>query len=224
MQKEVENILEFWNIQGQRKHKNHSEKLNSLIAHKVEEYGLTKVRQAIKNFTVIYLYNYKLIPFSPVKEEGYNSNPIFGLHSVLEHIDQLIYGGALFDKYNWIKNSSKEQPEQLVQNIIDPIIAEIHKLKEKPSVNDLRQQLIKMYYDMPYEEYLKTDHWVKFRRAVFDAFDGKCIVCNTIYDLHVHHRHYTTLGEETFDDVALLCGKHHREQHNIPEIEPFIPL
>ncbi len=33
-------------------------------------------------------------------------------------------------------------------------------------------------------------------------------------EIHVHHLHYRNLGCEKFEDLKLLCRKHHEEEHH----------
>lgn len=70
------------------------------------------------------------------------------------------------------------------------------------------------------------------------AWNGKkCGRCDETNErnLIVHHRHYRTFGNETADDVRVLCKRHHEELHAKgsyfdaddipfvdPEWEPFI--
>lgn len=55
-----------------------------------------------------------------------------------------------------------------------------------------------------YKDYLKSDHWHTLRRLV-KALRVTCEVCGYERFLHLHHRHYRTLGHEADEDVVLLC-------------------
>lgn len=53
----------------------------------------------------------------------------------------------------------------------------------------------------------KKDHWIKL-------FGNKCI-CGAIGE-DLHHRHYKNLGTEPPHQLILLCRKHHKEAHGLP--------
>ncbi len=63
------------------------------------------------------------------------------------------------------------------------------------------------------ETYLKTEHWKYFRRLAYSHYNNNCQLCGKDKDLNLHHKHYNTLGRESFADVILLCGKCHQKQH-----------
>lgn len=66
---------------------------------------------------------------------------------------------------------------------------------------------------MTYRQYLASSEW-RFRSGMFiERADGKCQQCGSYYKLHVHHRHYRTLGQERYQDVEVLCEKHHKSRH-----------
>lgn len=67
---------------------------------------------------------------------------------------------------------------------------------------------------MPYREYLKTDHWIKTRQQARDYFKGKCCLCGKTKKLHVHHKSYENRGNETMDDLILLCSDCHAKFHD----------
>lgn len=69
--------------------------------------------------------------------------------------------------------------------------------------------------EMPYEDYLQTDHWQRVRVMAFQRWGHRCSVCMEIYGLDIHHLHYRTLGCETYVDVRPLCREHHKIQHEI---------
>jgi hypothetical protein len=68
---------------------------------------------------------------------------------------------------------------------------------------------------LPYEEYLRTEHWLKTAQRARRAADYKCQLCNRAdSELHVHHRTYERLGEEYLKDLIVLCEECHRRFHN----------
>ncbi len=64
-----------------------------------------------------------------------------------------------------------------------------------------------------YEDYLRSPHWIKFRRRLLQQRGAKCEWCGARKRLEVHHLHYRTLGQETSVDVAVLCYKCHHGVH-----------
>lgn len=68
---------------------------------------------------------------------------------------------------------------------------------------------------MPYRDYLLTEHWQEFRRVALKHHGKKCKVCGSKRFLHVHHLSYDNLGNESVDDVEILCRYCHEEYHGI---------
>jgi len=66
---------------------------------------------------------------------------------------------------------------------------------------------------MTYSEYLQSNWWGIVRQRTLNQWHGKCVLCNTEKDVHVHHRTYVNRGKEDSTDVIVLCkichGKHH---------------
>ena len=63
-------------------------------------------------------------------------------------------------------------------------------------------------------DYLKTEHWIKFRKEV-RKLRKVCEICGSDKRLNVHHRHYRTVGRENFGDIYLVCKYHHKKLHKI---------
>jgi hypothetical protein len=66
---------------------------------------------------------------------------------------------------------------------------------------------------MPYDEYLRTDHWRWMRRRALVAADERCQLCNAPNALEVHHRTYDRRGRENDADLTVLCGECHAVFH-----------
>ena len=71
------------------------------------------------------------------------------------------------------------------------------------------------YRAMPYERYLKSDHWECVRTRCISRWKT-CCLCNSSEDLQVHHRTYKRLGAELDEDVVLLCDDCHARHHGKP--------
>ena len=60
---------------------------------------------------------------------------------------------------------------------------------------------------------LRSADWREFAASIRSARGFKCETCGSGDKLHVHHKHYRTLGRETPNDVALLCKACHEKVH-----------
>ena len=77
--------------------------------------------------------------------------------------------------------------------------------------------------DLPYQEYLKTDHWKRLRSIAVKAaeIDGvaHCALCDAVSDgpnavtMHVHHKTYERRGAELPGDLIVLCASCHAKFH-----------
>lgn len=63
-----------------------------------------------------------------------------------------------------------------------------------------------------YPSYLRSQHWMIFRKRVLAAVD-RCESCSARSRLEVHHRIYERLGREMVDDAVVLCGTCHVLRH-----------
>ena len=76
-------------------------------------------------------------------------------------------------------------------------------------------------HTMPYNEYLKTDHWKEVRSEALHTAEYKCQLCNTSNALQVHHRTYERRGYEDIKDLTVLCrhchAKHHDKREDLPD-------
>ena len=66
---------------------------------------------------------------------------------------------------------------------------------------------------MPYEAYLKTEHWRATRAAALERAGHSCQVCSRTNDLQVHHRSYANRGAEQPQDLTALCNGCHGTFH-----------
>lgn len=72
---------------------------------------------------------------------------------------------------------------------------------------------IKELREMPYAEYLKTDHWQELRRQKLKQAKYRCQLCNSPNNLEVHHRTYKNRGQEYLSDLTVLCDPCHERFH-----------
>lgn len=71
---------------------------------------------------------------------------------------------------------------------------------------------------MPYDAYLKSDHWRKTRARALARAEGRCQIGGRTCPgrLHVHHRDqeaYARRGQERPADLTVLCRRHHEQAH-----------
>ena len=64
-----------------------------------------------------------------------------------------------------------------------------------------------------YEKYLLSDQWLEIKKQARELYKT-CVLCDSTIILHVHHRHYNSLGHENLTtDLILLCKICHRNFH-----------
>lgn len=74
--------------------------------------------------------------------------------------------------------------------------------------------------EIPYEEYLQTDHWKQVRNKRMEIDGYKCVICGATDDLQVHHCFYERLWNEDVDvDLMTLCKPCHKRIHAIKDRE-----
>ena len=64
---------------------------------------------------------------------------------------------------------------------------------------------------MNYKAYIRSDEWKALRQKKLEACQQKCECEGGCYreSTQVHHLHYNTLGNESFQDLQALCAKCH---------------
>lgn len=76
---------------------------------------------------------------------------------------------------------------------------------------------------MPYDQYLKTKHWKRFRLKALKHHGKICMMCGEDKEkfYHVHHLTYKNRGHEQMQDVVVLCPDCHSAVHKANfEIKP----
>lgn len=85
---------------------------------------------------------------------------------------------------------------------------------ERPIARRYGAEEVKRLRDLPYSEYLQTDHWRTLRLDKLREAGHRCQLCNTSTGLEVHHRSYENLGRESLADLIALCGDCHGHFHD----------
>lgn len=75
----------------------------------------------------------------------------------------------------------------------------------KPEPEPTRKEL--------YAKYLRSPEWIKKRDEYREIFHHQCFFCKSTENLHVHHISYENLGNETVDDLIVLCKACHLNVH-----------
>lgn len=74
-----------------------------------------------------------------------------------------------------------------------------------------------------YDQYMRSDEWVKKRAERLELDDNKCAMCGRLNGyqkdgvtpiLQVHHISYKNLGKEPMEDLISLCPSCHKKIHN----------
>jgi hypothetical protein len=63
--------------------------------------------------------------------------------------------------------------------------------------------------------YYSSAYWKEVRKAVYERDGAKCSICESPYNLHVHHLTYAHARNELeyLGDLTLLCGSCHNQVH-----------
>lgn len=64
-----------------------------------------------------------------------------------------------------------------------------------------------------YREYLRSDHWIKFKHGYSRKYKNECYLCGDTQWLELHHVTYERLGKELQTDVVYLCRDCHELVH-----------
>ncbi len=67
-----------------------------------------------------------------------------------------------------------------------------------------------------YQKYLRSRQWAGTRALAIHRANAMCEVCSDRDYLEVHHKTYERLGNETHDDLIVLCGSCHAKVHDKP--------
>ena len=65
-----------------------------------------------------------------------------------------------------------------------------------------------------YEDYIKSEMWIEKRKIILEERGTKCEKCGSTYCINVHHLNYLNVGNESKEDVIVLCKSCHEKEHN----------
>lgn len=78
------------------------------------------------------------------------------------------------------------------------------------------------YMDSP-EWFRRRERWLEQYRCAHGGQEPVCVVCGAPWTLRggdLHHRTYTRLGAETWQDLVPMCRDHHAALHTMMEQNP----
>lgn len=65
-----------------------------------------------------------------------------------------------------------------------------------------------------YWQYMKSEKWQLIRDEVLEERGHACEVCYSDENLHVHHFTYEHFGDESLDELQVLCKSCHQDAHD----------
>lgn len=93
------------------------------------------------------------------------------------------------------------------------------------------------------KQYYKTEHWKKLRNKISYRDDAQCEICGahrwenykigpkkgqrkpkSVNHLHLHHKHYDTMLNESRSDLMLLCDSCHKFGHMLEKMKNRHPM
>ncbi len=74
-----------------------------------------------------------------------------------------------------------------------------------------------------YDAYLASKHWKHTRQRALRHY-RECEICGETTGLHVHHKHYKSLGKEVMEDLQVLCVGCHENRHEGEVFGVFDPM
>ncbi|HGM3811594.1 HNH endonuclease signature motif containing protein [Clostridioides difficile] len=64
-----------------------------------------------------------------------------------------------------------------------------------------------------YKEYQKTKHWESLKNEFYFSNECKCVLCDSVKKVSLHHKTYRRIGAEELDDLIPLCNSCHYKVH-----------
>lgn len=119
--------------------------------------------------------------------------------------------GKLLNKANLLEYEAARYKSLLCRECCDKKSKEEADRRYQESVIIENTKALKtpgMYY-----HYRKTSHWRATRASAIERAGNRCEKCGSTRNLQVHHKHYLTLGEESDDDLIVLCRRHYAALH-----------
>ncbi len=137
---------------------------------------------------------------------------IWGYNAIVNALHDLVQLGYLVRRNNPVHKYDRTW--QYLLNI-DKLNVDLNPFKMGDKIeSDTKDTALRFLRMMPYNEYLKTDHWQGVRDKALKRAGHRCMLCNANGLLHVHHRTYENRGKEEDQDVIALCANCHAKHHD----------
>lgn len=109
--------------------------------------------------------------------------------------------------WNGVVSWLSDQVEDESKGIIEAVV-------ERYAPPEIDESLVASLRSMPYRDYLQTSHWQGLRELALVHAQRRCQLCNSPWDLQVHHRTYESRGKEPLSDLIVLCADCHGRFHD----------
>lgn len=205
VKKLMSEIFEHWNSKNIIVHRNHPRKLSLILKRITEDFSKEEILQSIDNYATVY------------HDKNYYFKYKWNLETFLIKSNAL--PDFMLDGSKWLSYLQETEPEKEIEPLPEMRSEEEFFLISDSFqfIKDNYSTLIKTLRNMPYDEYLQTEHWLHFKSEARKYFQNSCQVCGISGDLaklDIHHKTYENRGRETFLDVIMLCDKCHGTFHN----------
>ena len=131
------------------------------------------------------------------KRQGNRDNEIKRLGTIRQNTENYI-SDYLDPEHYWRKELSYYKRFELIKNA------------------NVDWEIIKGYIkDMNYYDFLRTPYWKAISEKVKNKAKYKCQICNSTDNLCVHHRSYSSHGDEVhnLEDLICICKDCHTKHH-----------
>jgi hypothetical protein len=146
-------------------------------------------------------------------EKEIESNCLTCERKITIKIDSIDYFQNLRQKID--RNGFDNQDELMLQHFCkEPCRDEAkNEFENEKIIKTIKIQELK---SLPYKDYLMTDHWESLKHEALHLANNSCALClSNNRQLHVHHKTYKNRGQETQNDLIVLCKDCHKKFHGI---------
>jgi hypothetical protein len=181
-------IIDWWNICSPGPAAKESKGSKNKVYSLLSFYTGLEIKEAIKKYLDMYI------------DEEFYFNYKWTFSSYFNVIRRMLReNGSLRNTYeNYLIRKEPKEPKE-------PNYFEVEHYNE----------VINMFNQMNYNDYLNTEHWKHFRKETLKFYNNRCVICSSEKNLNVHHKNYSNRGRETFNDVIVVCNKCHKEIHQM---------
>ena len=98
--------------------------------------------------------------------------------------------------------AAKRKPAKRLDDVLPAVIKRV---EARGRLEGEDQARIDHLRSMPYDQYLRTEHWREIRNRTMERDGHQCRWCGSRKVLNVHHLTYERRGQERASDVITLC-------------------